>query len=77
MAHLRRRTPDLVILDIMLPDMSGYELCRQLKARAQLARCRFVAYSGSDEPRDREAAAAAGFDRFVVKPGSAEELLGG
>jgi signal transduction histidine kinase/CheY-like chemotaxis protein len=71
-----RHVPDVVILDLDLPDMSGCDLCRQLRERMQLAHCRFVAYSGSDEPAHRRAAARAGFHDFLVKPATARELLG-
>ena len=71
-----RRTPDLIILDLELPDMSGCDLCRELARHSELAGCRFVAYSGSDEAADRLAAEQAGFHAFFVKPATAEELLG-
>jgi signal transduction histidine kinase/CheY-like chemotaxis protein len=74
--RLAEYTPDVIILDLDLPDMSGCDLCRQLRGRDQLCDCRFVAYSGSDEAYDRQAAAQAGFDAYFVKPTPAEELLG-
>ncbi len=73
---VKRRTPDLVILDLDLPDMSGYDLCRELARDSELAGCRFVAYSGSDESAYRLAAEQAGFHAYFVKPATAEELLG-
>ena len=71
-----RCAPDLVILDLDLPDMSGCDLCRELKRHVELAECRFVAYSGSDEAADRHAAEQAGFHAYFVKPVTAEKLLG-
>jgi signal transduction histidine kinase len=70
------RVFDVVILDLDLPDQSGWDLCRQLSAREGLAHCRFVAYSGSELTHDRDAMRQAGFDAYFVKPASAEELLG-
>lgn len=67
---------DIVILDLDLPDMSGYDLCRLLVERDLAGKCRYVAYSGSDDTADRQAAEAAGFDAFFVKPTSARDLLG-
>lgn len=67
---------DIVILDLDLPDMSGYDLCRLLVERDQAGKCRYVAYSGSDDIANRQAAEAAGFHAFFVKPTSARDLLG-
>ena len=77
LALVEGRVPDVVILDLELPDVSGWELCRELSARKQLAGCRFVAYSGSEDSHDETAIQQAGFDAFFVKPASPEELLGG
>jgi signal transduction histidine kinase len=76
LASVERRIPDVVILDLELPDVSGWDLCRQLSSRAQLACCRFVAYSGSEIAFDEQAMHESGFDACFVKPASAEELLG-
>jgi len=75
-SKVEQRVPDLVILDLELPDMSGCDLCRKLIARKDLAHCRFVAYSGSDQAADRHAAESAGFHAFHVKPVGAEVLIG-
>jgi signal transduction histidine kinase len=69
-------TFDVVILDLDLSGLSGWDLCRQLSAREELAHCRFVAYSGAELGHDREAMRQAGFDAYFVKPASAKELLG-
>jgi PAS domain S-box-containing protein len=61
-------TPDLVLLDIGLPAMDGYELARRLRAMPGLAGARLVAVTGYGEARDRRAAEQAGFDAHVVKP---------
>jgi len=58
--------PTLVILDIGLPDVSGYELARMLRARGHTGR--LVALSGWGAPADRQRALEAGFDEFLVKP---------
>jgi CheY-like chemotaxis protein len=57
--------PDLVLLDIRMPRMDGYEVAATIRAQPGLERTRIVAISGVDEP-DR--VAAAGFDGYIRKP---------
>jgi|GEM_PF-267922 len=68
------RAPDVIILDIGLPDMDGAELARRLRAMPALARTRLVAHTGYGAPHDREKTSAAGFDVHLVKPASIEQL---
>jgi signal transduction histidine kinase/CheY-like chemotaxis protein len=60
--------PDLVLCDIGLPGMDGYEVARRLRRDAALAGTRLVAVSGNAQPSDVERAAAAGFDLHIAKP---------
>ena len=66
--------PDVMILDIGLPDMDGSELARRLRAMPSLARTRLVAHTGYGAPHDREKTSAAGFDVHLVKPASIDDL---
>jgi PAS domain S-box-containing protein len=68
------RAPDVMILDIGLPDMDGSELARRLRAQPALAGVRLVAHTGYGAPHDREKTAAAGFDFHLVKPVSMADL---
>ncbi len=68
------RAPDVIILDIGLPDMDGAELARRLRTMPALARTRLVAHTGYGAPHDREKTMAAGFDVHLVKPASIEQL---
>jgi DNA-binding NarL/FixJ family response regulator len=75
MAAARRHLPKLVLLDVRLPDLSGYEICRQLRDEFgdQVA---IVFLSGErTEGFDRAAGLLVGADDYVVKPFSADELL--
>lgn len=69
-----RFDPELVILDIGLPDMSGYDVARELRARAGSRRLHLAAVTGWGQPADRERAFAAGFDQHVLKPTDATKL---
>ena len=75
MAAARRHLPGLVILDVRLPDLSGYEICRQLRDefRDEMAII-FVSGERTDD-LDRTAGLLVGADDYVVKPFSTDELL--
>jgi two-component system phosphate regulon response regulator PhoB len=71
----RHRTPDLMLLDLMLPDISGKEVCRRLRVDPQLKDVPVVMLTArSDEP-DRVAGFEAGADDYVTKPFSVRELV--
>jgi len=63
-----RFVPDLVILDIGLPDLSGYEVARAIRARPLGASIHLVAATGWGTAEDRVRALAAGFDQHQLKP---------
>jgi PAS domain S-box-containing protein len=60
--------PEVVLLDIGLPEMDGYEVARRLRAQNGKGRMRLVAVTGYGQPADRRRAQAAGFDEHMVKP---------
>ncbi len=60
--------PDIVLLDIGLPDIDGYEVARLMRASPQLNGVRLVALTGYGQPEDRMRTKAAGFDDHLVKP---------
>jgi DNA-binding response OmpR family regulator len=69
----RESSPDLLILDWMLPGMSGLELCRRLRTTGSKVPVIFL--TAKDDVSDRVAGLDAGADDYVVKPFSIEELL--
>jgi len=66
--------PEIVLLDIGMPQMSGYEVARALKADASAAKSTLVAVTGWGQEADRERAKEAGFTYHFVKPISEEAL---
>ena len=60
--------PEVVLLDIGLPEMDGYEVARRLRAQNGTHAMRLVAVTGYGQPADRRRAQAAGFDEHMVKP---------
>jgi signal transduction histidine kinase len=68
------RRPDVIVLDIGLPGIDGYELARMLKQHPQLNTIRLVAHTGYGSPEDRRKAREAGFDAHLVKPAELGDL---
>ncbi|MDN4054433.1 response regulator [Massilia sp. YIM B02763] len=68
------RRPDVIVLDIGLPGVDGYELARMLKRHPQLGTIRLVAHTGYGSPEDRRKAQEAGFDAHLVKPAELADL---
>lgn len=66
--------PQVVLLDIGLPGMSGYEVATHLRSQAELAGTLLVAMTGFARDEDRQRAVEAGFDHHLVKPVAAETL---
>jgi CheY-like chemotaxis protein len=66
--------PDVVVLDLTLPDMSGYDVARHLKGEPQLQNSVLIALSGRGEPEAEQRAVQAGFHHFLVKPTDADVL---
>jgi DNA-binding response OmpR family regulator len=66
--------PDVVLIDIGLPDASGCDIARTLRAAPNGSRRRLVALTGYSDSVTRKLAADAGFDDFVVKPFSSDSL---
>jgi CheY-like chemotaxis protein len=60
--------PDVVLLDIGLPEMDGYEIARRIRKVPELAGVRLVALTGYGQPEDRLRTQSAGFDDHLVKP---------
>ena len=67
--------PTIVILDIGLPDINGYEVARRLRKTPQGARAGLIALTGYGQSADLREAAAAGFDTHILKPANFDDLL--
>ncbi|QDG54342.1 response regulator [Persicimonas caeni] len=68
-------SPEVVVLDLGLPDISGYELVEQMTELDALANATFIALSGRSQPEDIERSLASGFDHHLVKPAGRHDLL--
>jgi CheY-like chemotaxis protein len=75
-AKIEQCSPRVLLLDIGLPGMDGYEVARQVRALPHSRQPRLVALTGYGQPEDRSRALQAGFDEHVVKPVDVDALLG-
>ena len=73
--RLKERVPDLIVLDWMLPGLSGIELCRRLRARPETRSLPIIMLTARGEESERVRGLATGADDYIVKPFSVPELL--
>jgi two-component system phosphate regulon response regulator PhoB len=75
MGVIRKEKPDLVILDWMMPDMSGLELCRMLKADPELAGIPVFMLTAKGQDEDLKRGLECGVEKYITKPFSPKALL--
>jgi two-component system phosphate regulon response regulator PhoB len=73
--QLKERAPDLIVLDWMLPGLSGIELCRRVRARPETRQLPIIMLTARGEESEKVRGLATGADDYVVKPFSVPELL--
>jgi len=75
LARVRDWQPDLILLDIMMPKISGFEVCKRLRADATTSNIAILMITALDQPSDIERALDVRADDFVTKPINKTELL--
>jgi len=75
LSRIRRRVPDLIVLDLMLPGMPGLEICRQLRADPATANLPILVVTARSAEVDRVLGLEMGADDYLVKPFSPRELV--
>jgi two-component system phosphate regulon response regulator PhoB len=73
--RMREGVPDLILLDWMLPGLSGIELCRRWRAREETARVPIIMFTARGEEEERIRGLSTGADDYVTKPFSVPELI--
>jgi len=74
-SRLRETVPDLIVLDWMLPGLSGIELCRRLRSRPETRALPIIMLTARGEESERVRGLATGADDYIVKPFSVPELI--
>ena len=75
LSMVRNKTPDLILLDIMLPVMDGYQVCRMLKSQAETQHIPIIFLSGLDSESDKVEAFKVGGTDYITKPFFVEEVI--
>jgi DNA-binding response OmpR family regulator len=75
MEAVRARAPDLVILDVMLPGKSGYDILQEIRADAVYGRMPVLMLTARGQTKDREIAERAGASQYMTKPFSNADVL--
>ncbi len=73
--HIKKNLPDLVILDWMLPDLSGIDICKQIKKETKLKSIPVIMLTAKSEESDKIRGFETGADDYVTKPFSTKELV--
>jgi len=75
LAALAQTPYDLVLLDVMMPDVDGYQVCRQLRQRPDRAATKVIFLSAKSQPADVQKGYEAGADLYIPKPFSTRQLM--
>lgn len=75
LAAVRDGQPDLVLLDVMLPGMSGYEVCQAIRLEEELAGVKILMMTARGNAMERRKGLALGADGFIAKPFDLSDLL--
>lgn len=65
---IEEQRPDLVFLDIMMPEVDGYEVCRKIKSSAELSSTYVIMLTAKGQENDRQKGLASGADEYMTKP---------
>lgn len=72
---LEGEPPDLMLLDVMMPEVDGYEVCERIRARPEWNKTKIVMLTARGRESERERGLALGADAYVTKPFSTRELV--
>ena len=73
--HALNHSPDVLVLDVMLPELDGYEVARRLRADERTSNMPILILTAKSQDKDRETALECGADLFITKPFSNTEVV--
>ncbi|TXK51540.1 response regulator [Pontibacter qinzhouensis] len=75
MESIDKELPQVVVLDLMMPDVDGYEVCRYLRRKKEMGQAKVIIISAKTKEEDMQKAYAAGADMYLPKPFSTRQLV--
>jgi len=75
LAAIKQHKPDLVFMDVMMPKISGFEVCERVKADPELRSIKIILLTAKGQDSDREVGKQAGADDYMTKPFSPTKIL--
>ena len=75
MEIVKRQKPDLAVLDIMMPDIDGYQICEFIKSKSELTACKVIFLSAKSKESDIQKGMSYGADFYMTKPYSTRALM--
>ncbi|MFY8020173.1 MAG: response regulator transcription factor [Bacteroidia bacterium] len=75
MEIVKKQKPDLAVLDIMMPDIDGYQICEYIKSKADLSSCKVIFLSAKSKESDIQKGMSYGADFYMTKPYSTRALM--
>ncbi|WP_343630907.1 response regulator [Fluviicola sp.] len=75
LSAVNEHVPDLIILDIMMPDIDGYDVCQTIKSNPAFNHTKIIFLSAKSRPEDISKGLSMGADKYVTKPFSTKQLL--
>ena len=75
MAAIAEKTPDLILLDVMMPRKDGYEMCQELRANPSWKDIKIIMLTAKGRDVEREKGLALGADDYITKPFSTREVV--
>ena len=75
LAEVRRRRPDVIVLDLMLPDLDGFEICRRIKANAETKDVPVIILTALDNEQARAKGREVGANEYLTKPFDPDRLM--
>ena len=75
LAKAKELKPDVIVLDVMIPKMSGFDVCKAIKSDRSLDSVKVIMVTAKNQPKDEKSGMELGADDYIMKPFEPDELL--